>query len=209
MLPPPFLILPALLMCISALAQDAPYGGEWICTGRPDSHPLVAPGDSHTQCFVQCNDNETRHDVGNVDSMYRQDVGDYPAVRCPTEELNAHVFDTGACSAFFQDEFPPVCFPPGTHPDEFVIPEQKFHERALLAFGVAFAAGVAVNALAPHLPEGLSLVPEVRAAYRDGLMMTSAELTADWRKWTVSASAVNFQGEWSRPYARVQWTWAF
>ena len=193
-----FLFFLPFIWAVPALAQDVPYGGQWGCLSLTVGDPAVVGDDEHTLCVVLC----TRG-IG-----HRHD-SDPLGVRCPTERLKLPALSPSSCASYFHSNHQAVCYPPGTHPDDFVIPKQKFHERALLAFGVAFAAGVAVNALAPHLPEGLSLVPEVRSAYRDGLMMTSAELTADWRKWTLSASATNFQGEWSRPYARVQWTWAF
>ena len=189
-----FPILLALFVCVPVLAQQAPFGGHWHCGPN-------RLGEEQLECFVACPGYTGPGLISRIDPPGFHD--------CPHEQLGIRWNDLFFCEGWFEDTMPAVCFPPGSHPDEFVIPEQKFHERALLAFGVAFAAGVAVNALAPHLPEELSLVPEVKAAYRDGLMMTSAELTADWRNWTLSASAANFQGEWSRPYAKVQWTWAF
>ena len=189
-----FPILLALSLCVPALAQHAPFGGSWICfPGRF--------GNEQTECIVGCGGEYRGPVIERTDPYGWHD--------CPHEELGIRWNDFMFCRAWLQNAMPPVCFPPGSHPDEFVAPEDDFHKKALLAVGVAFAGAVAVQAITPHLPEGLSLVPDVRSAYRDGLMMTSAELTAGWRKWTVSASAANFQGEWSRPYARVQWTWAF
>ena len=189
-----FPIFLALSLCIPALAQYAPFGGRWHC----GPHQF---GEEQLYCSAGC--------VGPPELGLIMRVVPPGLHACPHEQLGISWNDLYFCEGWFQDTMPPVCFPPGSHPDEFVAPKDDFHKKALLAVGVAFAGAVAVQAITPHLPEGLSLTPEVRSAYRDGLMMTSAELTADWRNWTVSASSANFQGEWSRPYARVQWTWAF
>lgn len=78
---------------------------------------------------------------------------------------------------------PPICYPPGTHPDDVhaASPSSsgETHKEALMAFGGAFLAGVALNALAPHLPQGVSFRPDVHMAFRDGMPMTTAELSGN------------------------------
>ena len=193
-------------LALSAVAQQGPSIGRWNCGG---SSERWTNEDGNRICTPSC--------LGAT----REWTYDPERWICPNAVYGIPEGDIEVCESLGNNTNPVTCYPPGTDPRLRENPGQgddlspqnprpsDIHKKALVAFGGAFLAGIAIQSIAPHLPDGLTVRPNVHAAYRDGLMMTSAELTADWRKWTVSASAVNFQGEWSRPYARVRWTWVF
>ena len=81
--------------------------------------------------------------------------------------------------------------------------------KALIAGGVAIAAVAVVKFLAPETPEGVNIRPKANIAYRDGMAVSTAGLLADWRNWEVAAVSANAGEGWTKPYARVQWTWVF
>ena len=81
--------------------------------------------------------------------------------------------------------------------------------KALIAGGAAVAAVVVVKYLAPDLPEGVNVRPEANIAYRDGLAMSTAGIVGGWRNWEFSAVSANTGNGWTKPYARVQWSWVF
>ena len=81
--------------------------------------------------------------------------------------------------------------------------------KALIAGGVAIAAVAVVKYLSPDLPEGVNVRPEANIAYRDGLAMSTAGIVGDWRNWQFSAVSANTGQGWTKPYARVQWSWVF
>ena len=82
-------------------------------------------------------------------------------------------------------------------------------DKALIAGGVAIAAVAAYNFLSPDLPEGVNLRPVANLAYRDGLAVSVAGLQGNWRNLEFSAMSANAGEGWTKPYARVQWAWAF
>ena len=82
-------------------------------------------------------------------------------------------------------------------------------DKALIAGGVALAAVVAYNFLYPEGTEGVNLRPVANLAYRDGLAVSTAGLKGKWRNMEFSAISANAEEGWTKPYARVQWTWAF
>ena len=82
-------------------------------------------------------------------------------------------------------------------------------DKALIAGGVAIAAVAAYNFLSPDLPKGLNVRPVANLAYRDGLAVSIAGLKGEWRNLEFSAMSANAGEGWAKPYARVQWTWAF
>ena len=81
--------------------------------------------------------------------------------------------------------------------------------KALIAGGVAIAAVAVVKYLAPEVPEEVNLRPEANIAYRDGLAMSTAGIVGGWRNWQFSAVSANTGQGWTKPYARVQWSWVF
>ena len=81
--------------------------------------------------------------------------------------------------------------------------------KALIAGGVAIAAVAVVKYLAPEVPEGVNIRPEANIAYRDGLAMSTAGIVGGWRNWQFSAVSANTGQGWTKPYARVQWSWVF
>ena len=81
--------------------------------------------------------------------------------------------------------------------------------KALIAGGAAIAAVVVVKYLAPEVPEGVNVRPEANIAYRDGLAMSTAGIVGGWRNWEFSAVSANTGHGWTKPYAKVQWTWVF
>ena len=82
--------------------------------------------------------------------------------------------------------------------------------KALIAGGVAIAAVAVVKFLAPpETPDGVSIRPKANIAFRDGVAVSTAGLLADWRNWEVAAVSANAGEGWTKPYARVQWTWVF
>ena len=81
--------------------------------------------------------------------------------------------------------------------------------KALIAGGVAIAAVAVVKYLAPEVPEGVNIRPKANIAFRDGVAVSTAGLLADWRNWEVAAVSANAGEGWTKPYARVQWTWVF
>ena len=82
-------------------------------------------------------------------------------------------------------------------------------DKALIAGGVAIAAVAAYNFLSPDLPKGLNVRPVANLAYRDGLAVSVAGLKGEWRNLEFSAISANAGEGWTKPYARMQWTWAF
>ena len=81
--------------------------------------------------------------------------------------------------------------------------------KALIAGGVAIAAVAVVKYLAPETPEGVNVYPKANIAYRDGLAMSTAGIVGGWRNWEFSAVSANTGNGWTKPYARVQWSWVF
>ena len=81
--------------------------------------------------------------------------------------------------------------------------------KALIAGGVAIAAVAVVKYLAPEVPEGVNIRPKANIAFRDGVAVSTAGLLADWRNWQVAAVSANTGEGWTKPYAKVQWTWVF
>ena len=81
--------------------------------------------------------------------------------------------------------------------------------KALIAGGMAIAVVAAVKYLAPETPEGVNVRPEANIAYRDGLAMSTAGIVGGWRNWEFSAVSANTGNGWTKPYARVQWSWVF
>ena len=81
--------------------------------------------------------------------------------------------------------------------------------KALIAGGVAVAVVAAVKYLAPETPEGVNIRPKANIAFRDGVAVSTAGLLADWRNWKVAAVSANTGQGWTKPYAKVQWTWVF
>ena len=81
--------------------------------------------------------------------------------------------------------------------------------KALIAGGVAIAAVAVVKFLAPETPEGVNIRPKANIAFRDGAAVSTAGLLADWRNWEVAAVSANTGQGWTKPYAKVQWTWVF
>ena len=82
-------------------------------------------------------------------------------------------------------------------------------DKALIAGGVAIAVVAAYNFLYPEMPKGLNVRPVANLAYRDGLAVSIAGLKGEWRNLEFSAMSANAGEGWAKPYARVQWTWAF
>ena len=82
-------------------------------------------------------------------------------------------------------------------------------DRALITGGVAIAVVAAYNFLYPETPEGVNVRPVANLAYRDGLAVSIAGLKGEWRNLEFSAMSANAGEGWTKPYTRVQWTWAF
>ena len=81
--------------------------------------------------------------------------------------------------------------------------------KALIAGGVAIAAVAVVKFLAPEIPESVNIRPKANIAFRDGVAVSTAGLVGDWRNWEFAAVSANTGEGWTKPYARVQWTWVF
>ena len=127
--------------------------------------------------------------------------GDGSIHACLTQPLTDSIgLDEQACEASLG--IPAECLPPsgGGGSD---------NTKALIAGGAAIAAVVVVKYLAPDPPEGVNLRPEANIAYRDGLALSTARIVGGWRNWQFSAVSANAGEGWTKPYARVQWTWVF
>ena len=201
--------LAALLSSAVAVAQESPEPGEWDCfRQRYENGSRI--------CYAQCPGRPLEWTVSDERWL------------CPIQELGIHPLDHYACNDLGDTVNPVICYPPGTDPRinpdpisvTITVPGEPVtvvapskpddtHKGALLAFGGAFLAGMAIHALSPHLPEGVSLRPVVRGHFRDGLLMTTAELRGDWREWSFSAFSAHTGGEWTAPRAQVRWEWAF
>ena len=81
--------------------------------------------------------------------------------------------------------------------------------KALIAGGVAIAAVAVVKFLAPEIPEGVNIRPKANIAFRDGVAVSTAGLVGDWRNLEFAAVSANTGQGWTKPYAKVQWTWVF
>ena len=146
-------------------------------------------------CWAQC------EDPVNLPDTWRPPRGDGRIHACLNQPLtDALGLDETACEESLG--IPAECLPPsgGGGSD---------NTKALIAGGAAIAAVVVVKYLAPDLPEGVNVRPEANIAYRDGLAMSTAGIVGGWRNWQFSAVSANTGQGWTKPYARVQWSWVF
>ena len=198
----PILLILALLSQV-ALAQQTAFDGVWNCS----SHH---PNDQFRRCIAGCRGFTPDWTIFPTGFMF-----------CPGSERGTPGDSQERCEALFAG-MPPLCCPPGVPcTRDTPGPEgpssstssssrDKNRNQALIAGGIALFTAVLVKAATPEeLPDGVQIQPIANIAYRDGLAYSSAALAVDWHNWAFSASSGNTGQGWSKPYARIQWTWAF
>ena len=193
-------ILMLALMAQFALAQQlptTPYDGEWDCTGHTADQPLRV-------CNPFCN--TVNAPVGFTAFPLQ--------MTCPDSEFGSPGDTEERCAALL-NQTPPLCCPPGTVCSRNAptptpgASSSSNNNKALIAGGVVVAGIALYHAFSPPLPEGLTLEPTAHMAYRDGVPISSAALRGSYGDWSFSVSSVHTGHEWSKPYARMQWAWAF
>ena len=192
-----FLILALMGQC--ALAQDAPYDGEWNCNGyhTPDNILRV--------CYPFCKNQGFGFTVipGQME--------------CPNSEEGTPGDDVDRCAAIL-NQTPPLCCPPGTVCARAEQPAPTSSSssggggggnKALIAGGAVIAGVALYHVLSPSLPEGFTLEPTAHVAYRDGFPSSSFALRGSYGNWSVSAFSAHTGERWSPPRARAQWQWVW
>ena len=182
-----------------ALAQERPSFPRWGC-----NHNSLIMDDRRAMdvdygfsCWAQCEDPLTLPDT------WSPPRGDGRIHACLDQPLtNSIGLDEIACAESLG--IPAQCLPSSGNGGG-----SDNNTKALIAGGAAIAAVAVVKYLAPEVPEGVNLRPEANLAYRDGLAMSTAGLVGGWRNWQFSAVSANTGNGWTKPYAKVQWTWVF
>ena len=191
-----FLIfLSGILSVVSVAAQAQLEYPRWRC----NHNSIISDLDKAVQteegfsCWAQC---EQPSGLFNV-------PGDRRIHACLDQQLSDSIgLDEQACEASLG--IPAQCLPPSSGGGE-----SNNSTKALIAGGVAIAVVAAVKFLAPETPEGVNIRPKANIAFRDGVAVSTAGLLADWRNWQVAAVSANTGQGWTKPYAKVQWTWVF
>ena len=191
------MFLTGILSVNLVFAQERPSFPRWSCTHNSlinDDRRAVDTADGFS-CYALC------EDPVNFPDTWSAPRGDGRIHACLNQSLTDDIgLDIIQCEESLG--IPAECLPPsgGGGSD---------NTKALIAGGAAIAAVVVVKYLAPDLPEGVNVRPEANIAYRDGLALSTAGIVGGWRNWQFSAVSANTGQGWTKPYARVQWSWVF
>ena len=188
-------ILFSVLLNGFTFAQDSgsefePY---WHCVANDNIGPPIQRGETGFTCWAQCVPVLSAEDPIPEDQLFN---GCSAQVR-----TDNFAEDARRCEQSLGPVTP--CFPASSGGGT------SNADKALIAGGVAIAAVAAYHFLAPEMPEGLNVRPVANLAYRDGLAVSVAGLKGNWRNLEFSAMSANAGEGWTKPYARVQWAWAF
>ena len=188
-------ILFSILLNGVTFAQDSgskfePY---WHCEANELIHPDLRRGETGFSCWAQCFQPPDLYD-GPPDEERFNGCPD----QVPSDNLAR---DENRCEASLGPVTPCLSASSGGGTSNA--------DKALIAGGVAIAAVAAYHFLAPEMSEGLNVRPVANLAYRDGLAVSVAGLKGNWRNVEFSAMSANAGEGWTKPYARVQWAWAF
>ena len=193
------ILLVGILPLNIAFPQERPSYPRWSCQHNSliKNNLRAVITDEGFSCWAQC------EDPIDFPDTWRPPEGDGRIHACVGQVLTDDIgLDTVACSESLGT--PAQCLPSsggGGGSDNST--------KALIAGGVAIAAVAVVKYLAPETPEGVNIRPKANIAFRDGVAVSTAGLLADWRNWEVAAVSANAGQGWTKPYARVQWTWVF
>ena len=191
------ILLASVLPLNLSIAQEAEeYEPRWRCQHNSlITYPLQAVRtDDGFSCWAQCE---------RPTPDFLSPLGDERIHACVDQVLTDSIgLDVKACEASLG--VPPQCLPSSSGGGG-----SDSSTKALIAGGVAIAAVAVVKFLAPETPEGVNVRPEANIAYRDGLAMSTAGIVGGWRNWQFSAVSANTGQGWTKPYARVQWSWVF
>ena len=181
---------------LSVAQEEMEYEPRWRCQHNSAiTYPEQAVRtDEGFSCWAQCEQPQE----GDLTPL-----GDQRIHACTDSNIyGTSAADTRAC----EESLGPVtpCFPSSSGSGG-----NDNSTKALIAGGVAIAAVAVVKFLAPETPEGVNIRPKANIAFRDGVAVSTAGLLADWRNWKVAAVSANTGQGWTKPYARVQWTWVF
>ena len=191
------ILLAGILPLNFSIAQEAPeFEPYWQCEHHrripyPDQ---VVRTDEGFSCWAQCFLPPPNFEGPSVDERIHA---------CVDQVLSDSIgLDERACEASLGPVAP--CLPSSSGGGG-----SDNSTKALIAGGVAIAAVAVVKFLAPEIPEGVNIRPKANIAFRDGVAVSTAGLVGDWRNWEFAAVSANTGEGWTKPYARVQWTWVF
>ena len=169
----------------------------WRCELNESIHPDLRTQGSDFSCWAQCAQPNPDESV-----VIERDMPELRVSQCAGQERTDSLGgDEQRCEQSLG--IPAQCLPASSGGGT------SNADKALIAGGVAIAAVAAYNFLYPEMPKGLNVRPVANLAYRDGLAVSIAGLKGEWRNLEFSAMSANAGEGWAKPYARVQWTWAF
>ena len=192
----PLILALAFAICAPTFAQLVYDEGDWDCLYTFANDPV------NIVCRPACPENGATvvPDVFECPDSNRQDIGHRTEFEC-YQLANATVG-------------PPKCIYPNPTTTMTVTVDSGDNGGGTgkgAAFGAAGAFAVVAlwNWLGPDLPEEVEFRPSANYAFRDGVGFASAGVQGSWRNWEFSANSGNAGYGWTKPYMRVQWSWAF